>query len=221
MTPFLKYLGATCSFKSKKWGILTAESASFTSAIDGDLVIYMGESLNEYSIPLVRIHSECVFAEAFGSEFCDCAEQFNMAMEKLKKSRTGILFYLRIDGRGAGLSAKVKATELETNGMDTYDSRVNIGVPPDSRNYNQIGNFLAKKGIKSVILLTNNPEKIQGIESAGITVIPESLIIDSDNKNIRRLYQTKAKKFKHSIPDKYSSENLPSQLQIDFDGKNS
>ncbi len=199
---FPNFEGSTTSVPTRKHGVVFVESAYFSGAIDGDMVVYFG-SPNTFDCPLVRIHSECVFAEVFGSELCDCKDQLDLVYERFKLEKHGILIYLRIDGRGEGLSAKVKATELEVNGTDTFESRLSIGVDPDSRSFSAVGKYLEKKGFKKIRLLSNNPDKVKGVENAGIEVIQESLIIDTNNPEIRKLYSTKAKRFRHMIPDHY------------------
>jgi GTP cyclohydrolase II len=212
---FKGFLHSTASFRTKKWGRITVESISLTEAIDGDLAVYFGGPFNQPE-PLVRIHSECVFAEVFGSELCDCAQQLELALDRLKDEKHGILLYLRIDGRGAGLSAKVKATDLETQGVDTYDSRIQIGVPPEARDFSRIGMFLRGKGVKAVRLMTNNPDKIDGIARAGILVKTEPLVIDTSNPYIRQLYATKARKFRHLIPRELQEVPESEQLSLDL-----
>jgi GTP cyclohydrolase II len=198
MSDYLKFVGSETTFNSRIWGELTVESVSFTPASDGDLVVYFNTPLN-VDRPLVRIHSECVFAEIFDSDFCDCADQLYYALEDLKNSPGGILFYLRFDGRGAGLSAKVKATALEMSGMDTYDSRVEIGVAPEGRNFENIAQFLIAKGIRKITLLTNSPNKVNDLAKHGIDVETKSLIVSDANENVKKLYDTKSKRFGHKI----------------------
>jgi len=196
---FLRHVGARAELASKTWGRLTFESASFTEAIDGDLVIHVGDPLPP-NVPLVRIHSVCVFSEVFGSDFCDCGEQLNMAMERMMAEKAGLLFYLRMEGRGVGLCAKVAATVLEVKGTDTYQSRLAIGVDPDSRSYRGIGRYLARAGYDRVRLLTNNPAKVAEVAAEGVIVLQEGLSVDNPNQAIQDLYQTKVNKFGHSIP---------------------
>lgn len=204
---YLKFIGAKTSFESKKWGKLTVESQSFTPAADGDLVVFVGDNI-DFKNPLVRIHSECVFAETFASNFCDCAEQLDLAMDYLLKNGGGIVFYLRFDGRGAGLSAKVKATELEMQGYDTYESRKMIGVKPEGRDFSKIAEYLKNNNITNIRLLTNSPDKIEGLRNHGINVTPQPLVVDSKNKNIRKLYKTKAEKFGHTISEELYGNNF-------------
>lgn len=199
MNEYKRFLGARTTLNSRVWGKMTVESASFTPASDGDLVVYFGEGETTPERPVVRIHSECVFAEVFDSDFCDCADQLYYAMDYLRKTN-GILFYLRFDGRGAGLSAKVKATELEMRGIDTYTSRVMIGVPPEGRDFSPIADYLLARGITKITLLTNSPDKLGDLVNRGIDVETLPLYVDTPNDNVQKLYDTKVKKFKHLIP---------------------
>ena len=194
-----RFLGSRTVINSRTWGTLIVEAASFTPATDGDLVVFFGGPFT-HDNPLVRIHSECVFSEVFDSDFCDCADQLKLALQRLKEEGEGILFYLRFDGRGAGLAAKVKATSLEMQGMDTYESRVKIGVPPEGRSFVKIGEYLREHGISRVRLLTNNPVKIADLEKAGVQVTPIQLYVPDPNEHVCNLYRTKVQKFNHKIP---------------------
>jgi GTP cyclohydrolase II len=213
MVDYKKFLGSTAQFNSRRWGRIATESVAFTDAIDGDLAVYFGQPFTTGD-PLVRIHSECVFAEALDSDLCDCADQLRMALDRLSQEGDGILLYLRLDGRGAGLAAKVKATALEVAGLDTYDSRVSIGVPPEGRDFRNIGRFLREKGLQSVRLLTNNPIKISGLADEGLHVTAVPLIAPSMNHNVRKLLKTKALRFSHNIPEQRAE--LP-QLSLEFE----
>jgi GTP cyclohydrolase II len=192
------FVGSQASFSSRTLGELKVESVSFSDAVDGDLAVYFGEPFVAER-PLVRIHSECIFAEVFDSALCDCADQLEIALNRLSKSQQGILFYLRVDGRGAGLAAKVAATALEVAGADTYDSRVTLGVAPEGRDFDAIGAFLAARGVKGITLLTNNPLKIAALQRAGINVAAESLRVPVMNDTVRALLETKRTKFGHLL----------------------
>lgn len=196
---YLKFVGSKTKFHSRKWGEIEAESVSFTPASDGDLVVFIGEP-SPVNVPYVRIHSECVFAEAFDSDFCDCADQLHIAMDRLVgEPNGGILFYLRFDGRGAGLSAKVAATKLEMEGLDTFESRLHLGVDPEGREFLNIGTYLVEKGYKKVVLLSNNPKKKADLIKAGLEVDTEPLYVKDPNENVKKLYDTKVTKFNHEI----------------------
>lgn len=195
---FKHFIGSRATFNSRIWGKLVVESASFTPAADGDLVVYFGD-ITSVDRPFVRIHSECVFAEIFDSDFCDCADQLYYAMDYLQKNG-GILFYLRFDGRGAGLSAKVAATDLEVMGIDTYNSRKMIGIEPEGRDFTPIAHYLKSRGIDKITLLTNSPVKINDLVKSGIDVNVLPIYVDEPNDNVRKLYETKANKFGHILP---------------------
>ncbi|WP_084402214.1 GTP cyclohydrolase II RibA [Lentzea albidocapillata] len=196
-----RFVGASATVPTRNWGPLRFTVASFSGAIDGDLVVTLNEKSDRRE-PLVRIHSECVFAEVFSSKLCDCSDQLDLAMTRLSQSDSfGILFYLRIDGRGAGLAAKVAATNLEINGADTWESRVHLGVEPDSREYRSIANYLESLGIQSIRLLTNNPNKVGDLADSGIEVRRLPLVVPKPNGDVRRLYETKRDKFGHLLGD--------------------
>ncbi|MCX2476077.1 hypothetical protein OQZ33_17215 [Pedobacter sp. MC2016-05] len=192
------FLGARTRINSTQWGQMTLESQSFTPASDGDLVCIIGEPLKQEA-PLVRIHSECILSEVFHSDLCDCKEQLTIAMEQISKEGHGIIFYLRFPGRGAGLAAQIKATSLEIQGMNTYDSRVSIGVPPESRDFTPIGKYLSSQGYKKVRLMTNNPLKKAGVINEGIEIISIPLTVENYNENVKLLYKTKRDFFDHDI----------------------
>ncbi|HEX9988357.1 MAG TPA: hypothetical protein VGE45_07760 [Chloroflexia bacterium] len=206
-----RFIGATAPIQSKRWGPLLMEVASFTPATDGDLVVHIGKPFEQPN-PLIRIHSECVFSEVFNSDLCECADQLMMAMERLVSEGHGLLFYLRFDGRGAGLAAKVAATKLEVEGMDTYDSRVAIGVAPEGRDFRAIGEYLHSRGINQVRLLTNNPVKVAGLLEEGITVTREPLVVADQTEKVRKLLETKASRFGHQLISlEFPSEEQPSK----------
>jgi GTP cyclohydrolase II len=195
---YKRFVGASSRLPSRTWGELSVTSIDFTDAVDGDLMVVIGEP-DRVERPLVRVHSECVFAEVFDSALCDCADQLHMALARIRKEGHGVLFYLRLDGRGAGLAAKVRATALEINGMDTYDSRVHIGVAPESRSFTKIGEKLLGMGLRRIRLMTNNPGKAADLRAAGIEVVVEALKVEDGDENIRRLYATKAQRFGHTL----------------------
>jgi GTP cyclohydrolase II len=120
--------------------------------------------------PLVRIHSQCLTGDVFGSLRCDCRLQLELALSKIGEAGAGILLYEMQEGRGIGLMPKLKAYELQDHGLDTVEANVELGFAADCREYELPARVLNLLGIKSVRLMTNNPEKVSAIESAGITV---------------------------------------------------
>ena len=119
---------------------------------------------------LVRVHSECWTSEVMGSLKCDCREQFHTAMERIAAEGSGVVVYLRQEGRGIGLGNKVRAYALQNGGADTVEANLALGFEADARNYDIAGAILRDLGVESVRLLTNNPLKVKGLEDAGVVV---------------------------------------------------
>jgi GTP cyclohydrolase II len=120
--------------------------------------------------PLVRIHSQCLTGDVFGSLRCDCRLQLELALTKIAEEGAGILLYEQQEGRGIGLMAKLKAYELQDHGLDTVEANVELGFAADCRAYDLAAGALKLLGVKKVRLMTNNPEKVAALESAGIEV---------------------------------------------------
>jgi GTP cyclohydrolase II len=120
--------------------------------------------------PLVRLHSECLTGDVFGSLKCDCGLQLHEALRLIGEAEGGVLLYLRQEGRGIGLANKVRAYSLQDRGLDTVDSNRRLGFADDERDYGHAAAMLRALGITSVRLLTNNPEKVEGLKTAGIDV---------------------------------------------------
>ncbi|MDC7240923.1 MAG: GTP cyclohydrolase II [Spirochaetales bacterium] len=146
--------------------------------------------------PLVRIHSECLTGDLFRSKRCDCGSQLESALDRIAREGRGYLLYLRQEGRGIGLRAKMRAYKLQEGGMDTLDANLHLGYPADARDYDQAAAWLLKKGIKSIRLMTNNPDKISQLEEAGIEVERVPLIIEAGENNLRYI-STKQERMGH------------------------
>ncbi len=133
------------------------------------LALVMGEVEGRESVP-VRVHSECLTGEVFGSLKCDCRQQLERAMEYMAQAGHGVILYLRQEGRGIGLGNKIKAYALQAKGMDTYEANRRLGFPDDLRTYDVAAEALRMLGVLSVDLMTNNPLKIAGLVDEGIPV---------------------------------------------------
>ena len=148
---------------------------------------------------LVRVHSECLTGDVFGSSKCDCGDQFDAAMRMIAEEGRGIMVYLRQEGRGIGLINKLKAYALPDQGMDTVEANVALGFPPDMRDYTVGAEMLLDLGAKRLKLLTNNPEKISGLEKYGIE-ITERVPIETKHKSASDAYmKTKKVKMGHIL----------------------
>jgi GTP cyclohydrolase II len=119
---------------------------------------------------LVRMHSECLTGDAIGSLRCDCRDQLEGALRKIEEEGEGILIYLRQEGRGIGLTNKLKAYALQDTGLDTVEANLALGLPDDSRDYHIASHMIQALGVKSIRLMTNNPEKINQLRNHGINV---------------------------------------------------
>lgn len=162
------------------------------------LAIIKGDISQGAKIP-VRLHSECLTSEVLGSLKCDCREQLETALQYIAKQGTGVVLYLRQEGRGIGLGNKIRAYALQEKGYDTVQANHILGFPDDLRSYDIAAAMLKELGIESIQLLTNNPSKIYGIEEHGIEVA-ERLPIQIQPNPINHFYlSTKAQKSGHLL----------------------
>lgn len=148
---------------------------------------------------LVRIHSECLTGDIFGSLRCDCGQQLHRAMEMVVGNGSGVIVYLRQEGRGIGLTAKLQAYRLQDRGLDTVEANLRLGYPADMREYGLAGDILRLLGVQSIRLLTNNPDKVKGVEAAGIPVKERVPIVVSPCDFNARYLAAKREKFQHLI----------------------
>jgi GTP cyclohydrolase II len=127
-------------------------------------------SVRGQSNVLARVHSECWTSEVLGSMKCDCREQLDAALERIATEGSGVVVYLRQEGRGIGLGNKIRAYALQNSGADTVEANLALGFEADARSYDIAAEILADQGVQSVRLMTNNPLKVRGLEEAGVTV---------------------------------------------------
>jgi len=146
---------------------------------------------------LVRVHSQCLTGDVFGSQRCDCGEQLHRAMELIADQGEGVIVYMSQEGRGIGLVNKLRAYELQDAGMDTVEANVHLGFKPDQRDYGIGAQILSDLGLTSIRLLTNNPQKRAGLEGYGLRIVERiPLVVEPTEHNVRYL-KAKAEKLGH------------------------
>ena len=160
------------------------------------LVLSQGQ-FNIYDEVLTRVHSECLTGDGLFSLRCDCGPQLAYAMEQIAQAGQGMIIYLRQEGRGIGLTEKIKAYQLQDQGFDTFDANVKLGHPPDNRNYDMLAAVFKHMGVSKVKLMTNNPDKIKAIESQGVEVLDRIAIQVGHNLHNQSYLKTKKDKFLH------------------------
>jgi GTP cyclohydrolase II len=149
---------------------------------------------------LVRVHSECITSEVFGSLKCDCKEQLDASMAAIAHAGEGAVLYLRQEGRGIGLSNKIRAYALQADGHDTVDANRILGFPDDARRYDVARDMLEHLGIASVRLLTNNPAKVRALRKLGIRVLGRVPIVVPPNKHSAPYLEAKRLRMDHDLP---------------------
>jgi 3,4-dihydroxy 2-butanone 4-phosphate synthase/GTP cyclohydrolase II len=148
---------------------------------------------------LVRVHSECLTGDVFGSKRCDCGAQLRLALKKIAKAGRGVILYMRQEGRGIGLANKLKAYELQDNGLDTVEANAALGFKPDLRDYGIGAQILADLGLRKIRLLTNNPKKIVGLEGYGLQVVERIPLESAPHRLNKKYLRTKKEKLGHYI----------------------
>ncbi|MFI0347765.1 MAG: bifunctional 3,4-dihydroxy-2-butanone-4-phosphate synthase/GTP cyclohydrolase II [Chthoniobacterales bacterium] len=172
----------------------------YRSTADGEhhLALVKG-SIDSTKPALVRVHSECLTGDVFGSRRCDCGSQLHMALRQIEKSGHGVLVYMRQEGRGIGLAAKMHAYKLQEEGLDTVEANTKLGYPMDLRDYGVGAQILFDLGVRQIRLLTNNPKKVVGLEGFGMEIIERVPIALDSNEHNKKYLLTKKKKMGHFL----------------------
>jgi 3,4-dihydroxy 2-butanone 4-phosphate synthase/GTP cyclohydrolase II len=175
-------------------------AVAYRSGVDSSehVALVMGD-LTKGGPVLVRVHSECLTGDVFGSLRCDCGVQMEMALEAIAQEGRGVFLYMRQEGRGIGLHNKIRAYALQDNGADTVEANAQLGFAPDLRHYGIGAQILADMGVRKMRLLTNNPRKVVGLESYGLELVERVPIVAEQNPENRRYLETKRDKLGHLL----------------------
>jgi 3,4-dihydroxy 2-butanone 4-phosphate synthase / GTP cyclohydrolase II len=198
-----------------KYGDFVAHG--YRSMIDGQqhVALVMGDVDGAQDV-LVRVHSECVTGDVFGSLRCDCGDQLERAIAQVALESKGVILYLSQEGRGIGLLNKLRAYELQEQGLDTVDANLALGLPIDSRDYGMGAQILADLGLSTIRILTNNPRKIVGLEGYGLRVTEQVPIEAEPNPMNADYLRTKREKLGHSIHHQGTRVDEPEGVPAPF-----
>jgi 3,4-dihydroxy 2-butanone 4-phosphate synthase/GTP cyclohydrolase II len=172
----------------------------YRSRIDGQhhVALVRGEIAGKKNV-LVRVHSECLTGDVFGSRRCDCGPQLHQAMRQVAGAGRGVIVYMRQEGRGIGLAPKIKAYKLQEQGYDTVEANEKLGYGMDLREYGLGAQILVDLGLKTIRLLTNNPKKVVGLEGYGLKITEQVPIRVKPNPHNERYLKTKREKLGHLL----------------------
>lgn len=185
---------ASCRLPTE-WGVFTMYGFEEPGGQEHTALV-MGD-LGDGEAVLARVHSECLTGDALFSQKCDCGPQLQAAMQAVQKEGRGVIVYLRQEGRGIGLINKIRAYHLQDEGMDTVEANLALGLPVDARDFTLARDVFAHLGVKSVRLLTNNPDKLAVLENAGIHIVERVPLHVGENVENEQYLNTKAEKLGH------------------------
>ncbi len=177
------------------WG-----GASTTHGLSPDHVAMVMGDVSSARGVLVRVHSECLTSEVFGSLKCDCRDQLEAAQSEIARVGQGVILYLRQEGRGIGLTNKIRAYQLQSNGHDTVDANRLLGLPDDARDYGAAAAMLEHLGVASIRLLTNNPEKVNALRALGVSIDRRAPSVVGHNPFSAPYLEAKRLRMGHSLP---------------------
>ena len=205
-------IASLIEYKRKSEKLIKRLTVTNIPTVYGDFKVYVYESMiDKYhhlalvkgkpvkNGALVRVHSECLTGDVFGSRRCDCGDQLHRAMGMIEKRGSGVILYMRQEGRGIGLANKLKAYALQDKGLDTVEANTALGFKPDLRDYGIGAQILADLGLKKIRLLTNNPKKIVGLEGYGLKVIERVPIKIPPHEHNKKYLRVKREKLGHEI----------------------
>ena len=163
------------------------------------VLLSVGLPTDSDTLPIIRIHSECLTGDAFGSLKCDCGPQLNTAMQTIQQHGCGAILYLRQEGRGIGLTNKIRAYALQDQGHDTLQANILLGLPADARTYEMCKAMLDHVGVTKVALMTNNPNKVKELKEMGIDVVERIPLVVGVNRHNQDYLNVKGQKMGHLL----------------------
>jgi 3,4-dihydroxy 2-butanone 4-phosphate synthase/GTP cyclohydrolase II len=182
-----------------RYGEFTVYTYKSVTEHEPHLALAMGD-LRGGGPVLTRVHSECLTGDIFGSRRCDCGEQLDLALQRVAAEGRGVVLYMRQEGRGIGLHNKLKAYQLQDQGLDTVEANERLGFPPDLRHYGVGAQILVDLGLRELRLLTNNPKKVVGLEAGfGLRVVEQVPLIVPENPENARYLEVKRLKLGHML----------------------
>ncbi|MFW9812857.1 MAG: GTP cyclohydrolase II [Candidatus Thorarchaeota archaeon] len=189
--------------------------AGFVSPCDGKehTAIAKGDVVGKEGV-VTRVHSECLTGDVMGSNRCDCRDQLLEALKIIENEGTGVVLYLRQEGRNIGLAEKIRAYALQDQGLDTVDANIHLGYKPDERDYGIAVNILNNLQIKSIKLLTNNPEKIRQLTQAGIKIVERLPLITIPTEFSQEYLATKARRAGHLLGELANTRDVSAIMSM-------
>ncbi|GMV16980.1 MAG: GTP cyclohydrolase II [Polyangiaceae bacterium] len=178
------------------------------SLSDEHLALVMGDVRGERAVA-VRVHSECLTSEVFASLKCDCKGQLERAQAEVARRGRGVILYLRQEGRGIGLANKIRAYALQAEGADTIEANQRLHLPVDARQYDVAAAILRELGVESVVLMTNNPAKVDALSALGISVTERLPMLVAANPFSQSYLEVKKKKMRHELPSGVFNQKPP------------
>jgi GTP cyclohydrolase II len=181
--------------------VFRSKATSDPDAAPCEHVALVCGNVRDHANVLVRVHSECLTSEVFGSLRCDCKQQLDAAMAAMSHAGAGALLYLRQEGRGIGLANKIRAYALQSHGHDTVDANRLLGLPDDARRYDVARDMLQHLGVLSVRLMTNNPAKVAGLRNLGVRVAGLVPLVVPPTAHSARYLEAKRLRMDHDLPE--------------------
>lgn len=186
------------------------ESAKASGLSPDHVAMVLGDVRGKSGV-LVRVHSECLTSEVFGSLKCDCRDQLEAAQAEIARRGQGVVLYLRQEGRGIGLTNKIRAYELQAMGVDTVDANRMLGLPDDARDYGAASAMLEYLGVASVRLITNNPEKVRALRSLGVVIDRRAPSLVEHNPFSASYLEAKRLRMGHALPSPEPAPSIPAR----------